>query len=416
MALTNLFLGNGICPKLIRRGRNILLLQIVELDIRFLASNNYVSGDEYSLAKQFNIKFETQLFPKNFLSKENINYRGKIPPEHFFFSFNDSANEREKLKQYLRKEENKTWIFYKEVVQFFSTQVVLLTNSMIAFLTSSFEFQSNLQTSNFRKLINPFNSPICSLSGFVFSMYKLFYLNTMPIFSIPFEYGKQQKTTSAIEHKYCLFMDYLFPEKKFQFAFNNPEGAKIFKECIPDLYSPITKEAIFFNGCYYHAHYDNCSINKTATSDTIHPFGKSFKNMNDDFFAKLHLLMKNHSEISKVTVEWECNFLKTLKTQQAKLFLTSHFKPHCLIRLKPRDAVRGAFSDVFALKWLQSYDPTEKLYCVDVNGLYSYCAISFPFMTGKYVTLIGSSLNIATSLSRMTYSVNDGFSYFMIIN
>ena len=99
MALTNLFLGNGICPKLIRRGRNILLLQIVELDIRFLASNNYVSGDEYSLAKQFNIKFETQLFPKNFLSKENINYRGKIPPEHFFFSFNDSANEREKLKQ-----------------------------------------------------------------------------------------------------------------------------------------------------------------------------------------------------------------------------------------------------------------------------------------------------------------------------
>ena len=80
-----------------------------------------------------------------------------------------------------------------------------------------------------------------------------------------------------------------------------------------------------------------------------------------------------------------------LKSQQGKIFLDNNYISHCLARLKPRDTVRGAFSDVYALKWQKQSN--EIFYCLDINGLYSYCAITFPYMTGKYRVLIGQSLN-----------------------
>ena len=108
-------------------------------------------------------------------------------------------------------------------------------------------FYKNNQIHN---LINPFNNPLCSISSFVFMVYKIFYLNSYPIFAITNEYGKNHKNISLLEYKYCTFMDYKYPEKKFQYTFSNPNGAKYYFECVPDLYSPLTNEVIFFNGCY----------------------------------------------------------------------------------------------------------------------------------------------------------------------
>ena len=106
-----------------------------------------------------------------------------------------------------------------------------------------------------------------------------------------------------------------------------------------------------FNGCYFHAHYENCFINKKATSETMHPFGKTYKVINDEFLQKIEQLMQNHPEISKATIEWECNFKRKMNCSKMKFFLDHYYMPHCLQRLKPRDTVRGALSDVYALKW-----------------------------------------------------------------
>ena len=216
----------------------------------------------------------------------------------------------------------------------------------------------------------------------------------MELFAIGNEYGSNHKSVSRIEHQYCSLMNYKYPEEKFIYAFSNPSGPKYFPECIPDLYSPITKIAYFFNGCYFHAHYDNCTINKDAKADTMHPFGKTFAEMNQIFFAKIEKLMKNHPEISKVNIQWECNFKKIMKERENRLFFEHYYLSHCLHRLKPRDCIRGAFSDMYALKW--KLDENEKFFCTDVNGLYSFCAINFPYMIGKYEVLIGNSLNNLT--------------------
>ena len=112
----------------------------------------------------------------------------------------------------------------------------------------------------------------------------IFYLNYSNVFAVPNEYGKNHKSVSNIEYKYCCFMDNAYPEKKFQFAFNNHDGPKYFVECVPDLYSPVTKEAIFFNGCFFHGHYENCLINTKSNENSKHPFGQTFKEMNLNFF------------------------------------------------------------------------------------------------------------------------------------
>jgi hypothetical protein len=37
-----ILVANAICPKLIRRGRHIILIEIPEFDVRFLSSHNYL--------------------------------------------------------------------------------------------------------------------------------------------------------------------------------------------------------------------------------------------------------------------------------------------------------------------------------------------------------------------------------------
>ena len=49
--------------------------------------------------------------------------------------------------------------------------------------------------------------------------------------------------------------------------------------------------------------------------------------------------------------------------------------------------------------------PSENLYFLDINGLYSYCAINFPYMIKKYVILIGRTLEKLT-LTNNSYFYN----------
>jgi hypothetical protein len=90
---------------------------------------------------------------------------------------------------------------------------------------------------------------------------------------------------------------------------------------------------------------------------------------------------------------WECKYYQVRKLKKFQYFLKHHFKFHPLFRLCPRTTVRGAFIDVYALRWVQKENLDETFHCYDVNGLYSYCAIKFKFMTGKYKILMGKSLS-----------------------
>ena len=396
MLLLETFVNHGICPNVIRRGSRFLLIEIPEFHVRFMMSNSYVSGNPYELGDQFGLPFKRKFFPCSLLAKENFQYNGKMPAIDYFFSWCDSLQLRKDIVAFYQDNCCQNWDFKISLIQHENQKLKLLSKSLLVFLQQSFTLQSILQTKcnspkNF--YVNPFNRPLCSLSSFVFSMYKVFYLNNYLVYAVGYEYGKNERRMSKLEYEYCSFMNYKYPEKEFRYAFSHPDGQKYFKESIPDLYSPVTNELFYFNGCYYHAHYENCLINKDVNESTVHPFGKTYKAINKDFFNKINSLMLNNSQVSKVTIEWECNFKeKKQSCQEIKFFFDNHFLPHCLQRLKPRDAVRGAFSDVYALKWSQITHPDETFFCADVNGLYSFCAINFRYMIGKYKILIGNSL------------------------
>lgn len=62
-------------------------------------------------------------------------------------------------------------------------------------------------------------------------------------------------------------------------------------------------------------------------------------------------------------------------------------------RLIPRITVRGGFTEVYALKWKESDFKDEIFKYSDVNGLYPYVAMNYPFPVGKYEVIISSDLN-----------------------
>ena len=148
-------------------------------------------------------------------------------------------------------------------------------------------------------------------------------------------------------------MEFLAPEKIFQSEFNNENGQKVFKEAIPDLYCKTTKQCYFFQGCRIHAHlHPNCLFNSKCNENTLNPFGKTFKEVNNLFLKQMeNLLLNNKDDINEIIIEWQCNYMKKRQTPIIKSFLENHYKPHIGYRLKPRCAVRGGYSDVFGLFW-----------------------------------------------------------------
>jgi hypothetical protein len=423
-AILKALLSNGICPKVIRKQNKILVIEIKPLNVRFITSNAYLLGDEYDLARQFEIKFDYYFFPSDFLShfylsnydsdsftpctinsewNENTPCKNKIlPNESYFFSKFDSELTIQNKKEFLKNfnQNNKKWCLEKEIVIFNDQKLYLLTIACLTFVKESFEFQKLLLISQKKselKILHPFSFPLCSLSGFIFKVFKLFYLNNYNIYCVANEF-KSNRNCSKIEFEWSCVMDFLHPEKLLLSEFNNELGQFYFTEAIPDLYSVNSKTAYFFNGCKIHSHLSSdCKFNKKCTEASLNPFGKSFKEVNEIFFSKMeNLLLNNSNKINEIIIEWECQYLRRKKDPLIQSFLELQFKDqfgdHPRYRLQARTAVRGAYFDIFALKWDKKLYPNEKFIYVDCNALYSFVCAKYPFMTGKYKVIMGAEL------------------------
>ena len=80
------FLEHGFCPTVIRKGRKILVIEIKALGIRFLTSNAYLTGNEYTISEQFDIKFDSHFIPNQLIHRDNFDYEGIIPKLKYFLA------------------------------------------------------------------------------------------------------------------------------------------------------------------------------------------------------------------------------------------------------------------------------------------------------------------------------------------
>lgn len=419
MLLLRLLVKNGFCPNIIKKKGNLLMvIEIPEASMRIISSNNYINGDEVSLALMFQLKIEPLFFPQSLKKMTLLNFEGEVPDFQSFLEISDTI-ERIKIKQYFYNnlKTNKRWCLKKELLAHSNFKLDVLTNSMLVFLKECFSFQSEIQTSlnndqinrdNTQILMNqyvsPFNSRICSLSSLMFHIFGVFYQNYFDLHIIKNEYGSSGKNVSRLEHMYTSFLEYKNKDRNFLSAFNNENGQKFFKEAIPDLYCKDTKTAFFFQGCAFHPH-DNCSMYKSAKT----PFGEPVEEAKAKFEAKMaNLMLKNEEDVIRIELEFECNFKQKLKRDPEMIhFFDNHYIKHPLDRLRPRNAMRGAYIDTYSLKWSKALYPNEKFYSIDINGLYSFCAIQFPYMTGEYQILIGAKLQNLKIKSNKFFYEND---------
>jgi len=404
MVLLKGFIDNGICPNVVRKGREILLLEIPHMSIRILNSNNFIKGNEFEIAQLFNFSNKPIYFPYKFLIPENLNYADAIPDFLYFHNFSDSSEILLMKRAYHEDHQKNIWKLSNELLSYSDIKLLLLTKTMCEFVKECYTLQIHcmfLKPQHEKKFFHPFTKPLCTLGGFVSKLFKFYFLNEYPIYTVNFEYGFKMHQVSALEYQFTSFKEYMNPEEKFLSAFNNENGQKKFQGIIPDLYSITNNELYCFNGCFVHGHI--CHLNKNKTADSPHPFGSTYKDIHDKFFQKLELCMNQNPEITKAHVVWECAFKEIKKTEQFKNFYKSHFIPHPLTRLKPRDTIRGGLSETFALKWSKTTFPNEKFYCLDYNGLFSYAATFYDFPIDKYKVVIGKDLQNISIRNNLFY-------------
>lgn len=390
--LLQLFCKFGICPDVLKQGPNFLLIEIKDFGIRFLNSVQFVPGEEYELAKHFEIPFEKIVFPYQMLMHlDNLNYSDKCP-EEFFFMLN---NNLEDVKDYLSNNKGRKYNLKKEIIQFAHQKTLLLSLSMLKFLNEFFLLQKAFHTSTDTEFLNPFNPPNCTISSAVYNLYSSLFFKKFNLFTVINEYGKPGKNVSRLEHEYVSYLEHKFPEKNFITAFNNPKGQYYFKEAYPDAYSKEFGEVVMVMGCYFHCCLNpQCTVLKNVTPQTKNRNNETFENVNIQWNNKMIELVQNNPSIKKVDHMWECEILKMKQSDpDYKLFLQANYIKSPLERLIPRKCYRGSYMDCYRLKWTLQEFPTESLQYLDINGLYSFVAITKAFMTGKYQILIGKGLN-----------------------
>lgn len=352
----------------------------------------------------FNIDVHLLFFPHKFLTQSNLSYIGTIPDFQFYLEDSDSTTLLGEKKQFYSCLKHKKWDLTKELIEYSDQNVLILALSMLNFTKESFFFQYSLQATTNRLqqyFLNPFNAPSCSLSGYIYNIYYSHYMNHYDIFTVNHEYGYPTKLVSRIEHQFTSFTEYTNPTKTFASAFGHKHGQQHYKESIPDLVCLETNSLTYFQGCYYHNHYENCLINKNATATTMSRNNKTFKEENDLFFSKIQNLMLNHESINEVHIVWECQFRDQMKKNPELIaFLRDVYCPlHPLQRLRARDAMRGPYCESYALRWSNECFPDEVLYSVDTNGLFSYCCINNPFMVGPYEIIIGKDISLLSVIN-----------------
>ena len=238
----------GLAPEIVRNGKNIYLLSIPQIQVKFIRINNYLSGNEFDIARQFNIDFELHFFPDKLNNCDHINFEGEIPDLNFFLNFSDSSFVRKAKGDFINrfKESQNLWNFKYELFTDADYKVSLLTKSCMKFIESCLKLQNLIQDKSPKKYIHPFGTGICTIASFTFKLFKCFFLNDFSIFSIHNEFINDGKEISQQEAEWAAYRTFKAPHLNYYSALEHPKGQKYFLEAIPDLYSPVSKIAHFF--------------------------------------------------------------------------------------------------------------------------------------------------------------------------
>ena len=374
-------------------GNKISYLQLQELNINFYNASAFLAGSLLDLKKQFNLNDPLIYFPEKLNDSENYNYKGNsVPNLEFFVNFLDTPSEYEDKLTFWNESQlsGRRWCFKEELISSLDSRVLILMKACLQFVKLHFEFQSNLKAALLIEsddLLHPFGKDIVSISGLSYKTFVLFVMNNFEIFSVNNEYSGAAGNVSKKELEFAAFHSHFNSKFLYRHAFNHPEGQQRFGNFEVDLYSPLAKEVIQFNGCEYHGHFP-CPINekKGRTKDSHNYLKKSFTDLEKEMKTQHQYLTTFHSnDVKTIKTVWECEWDEFKKVdldyELYKILKMVPTRPR--LRLVPRATVRGGLLEVFKMKWSKSLFPNEVFKYSDVNSLYTKVAIDNPFPIGK---------------------------------
>lgn len=174
--------------------------------------------------------------------------------------------------------------------------------------------------------------------------------------------------SSKEEMEFAAYLQHIFPLKKFNNVFSL-KCDRNYKRAIADVLCYDDNQIYFFNECVVHGHDPKvCPITFKKKKKSY--FGRSFDELRKEFNEKMDYVSANYKLTIKVV--WQCEWRYMKKNiPQLKEFLQNYI-PWPSHHISPREAVRGARVEAFALRWRADEHPDEKLYYVDCSSLYPY--------------------------------------------
>lgn len=326
-----------------------------------------------------------------------------MPSKDSFLYWTDTIQlQNLKTAYYEKISTQATWNPKQELLRFAYQNALIVLWTCLTFLKESFNFQFKLfKDSPNQYFLHPFSHLCTTISSYSYKLLLMSSFNNVPLYSSNKSLKSYSDRVSRAELEFCEFMSWKFPDYKFIHAFNSVTGQKKFGIYSIDLYSPESKEAYFFHGCWSHTHtFPECKEKKRCniTKDTATTLN-SLRNYAEAKARDEELInyLINHSQglVKSIKFIYQCEWEIFKKTKDYNDFFQTHktLLQRPLQRLEPAVANRGGLLDVYNLHWSSSDNLDESFEFLDLNSIYTYISIVKKFPIDRPIVVVGNELN-----------------------
>ena len=231
---------------------------------------------------------------------------------------------------------------------------------------------------------------------FVFQLLLRFCLDNYELYSLPFEGGKDWKTSKQ-EMEFLSFIRFLYPSQQIQSLYSCRSGPPklIGAESDGSFFSPdLGYVHCFFNGSGpFHG---SPKIKKEALPTNLATFDlkSSWKKVSKDWDLSMdNLLKKNPGKLHTIFCIWDAQWEELKKhTPLLRTICTtpglSYVSP-----LVPREALVPGKSELWVPLWNQSDNPSQVFHNLDMNSQFASIMERFTFSAGPFFRLCENQLS-----------------------
>ena len=334
----------GMKPELLLRGRKILSIDV--RGIRFIDSLNFFPMSLAKLPRAFGLtELRKGFFPHFFNIESSWDYRGPLPPRHYYGPDQMVPSRREEFLTWYDEQAGKEFNFYEELVSYCISDVDILQRCCGVFRKLFVEYTG----------LEPFTTSV-TIASACNRVYRSSYLAPREIALIPPEgFFKGKQSAIAL----CWLEGLTLQNSALRIAHYGNRGEQTVKGRMVD---GVDEDGTlyFFHGCFWHS----CIKCYPNERDSNHPVKHVTHREN---YEQTEAFMASLRASGRVVVEmWECTYRPSMTAQDKRRLEKWHvYEP-----LKPRDAFYGGRCNASTLYVKAKGDDLVKY--VDFTSLYPY--------------------------------------------